>query len=101
MSDWIAYAEQKPETASAYLWRLPSVGVPGLVVTFIAHMRTRGAGYENVLSPLFDYWDGYRVILPQGVQWQPTESTDVKWHCYGGMRVEGIDPCAWRARSTT
>ena len=33
-------------------------------------MRVRGAGFENVLSPEFDYWDGYRVILPKGlIEW--------------------------------
>ncbi|MFJ2455392.1 hypothetical protein ACIOWK_27270 [Pseudomonas protegens] len=95
MNNWIAYAEQRPEAAVAYRWRLPSVGVPGLFVTFLAHMRTRGAGHESVLSPLFDYWDGYRVILPQGVQWQPAEEhAGVKWHDYGGVRAEGVDPCA-------
>lgn len=95
MSDWIAYAERKPEAAGAYRWRLPSTGVPGLFVTFLAHMRLRGAGYENVVSPVFDYWDGYRLLLPQGVQWQAVEGpTDVKWHGYGEVQAEGVDPCA-------
>ncbi|MCY1421674.1 hypothetical protein D9M71_373380 [compost metagenome] len=94
MSEWISYADRRPATAGAYRWRLPSTGVPGLVVTFLAHMRLRGAGHENVVSPVFDYWDGYRLLLPQGVQWQDVEgSTDVKWHSYGEVHAEGVAPC--------
>ena len=68
------YSERKPETAGVYRWRVPSVAVKGLVVEFCAHMRERGAGYQRVLSPMFDYWDGYRVHVPAGTAWQPSDA---------------------------
>jgi hypothetical protein len=94
MSEWIEYAARKPESAGVYQWRLPSIGVPGLVVTFLGHMRLRGAGHENVVSPSFDYWNGYRLLLPQGVQWQALENpTDLKWHGYTDVHAGGVNPC--------
>lgn len=90
---WINYAEQRPESAGAYRWRLPSVAVPGMFVTFIAHMRTRGAGHQNVISPLFDYWDGYRLFLPIGTQWQALdEPIKLEWHKVTDVAVEGLEP---------
>lgn len=92
---WINYAEQRPTVAGAYRWRLESVVVPGMFVTFVAHMRERGAGYENVLSPLFDYWDGYSVHVPAGLQWQalrPEDPQDVEWCRVAGVEVEGLSP---------
>lgn len=92
---WINYAEQRPTVAGAYRWRLESVVVPGMFVTFVAHMRERGAGHENVLSPLFDYWDGYRVHVPADLQWQalrPEDPQNVEWCRVAGVEVEGLSP---------
>lgn len=92
---WTSYTDRKPESAGAYRWRMESTVVAGMFVTFIAHMRTRGAGYENVLSPLFDYWDGYRVHVPAGLQWQPLRAEDpqdVEWHRVAAVEVEDLSP---------
>lgn len=92
---WINYAEQRPKVAGAYRWRLESVVEPGMFVTFVAHMRERGAGHQNVISPLFDYWDGYRVHVPAGLHWQalrPEDPQDVEWCRVAGVEVEGLSP---------
>ena len=101
MGDWILYADQKPADRGVYEWRVPSVALPGLVVTFLAHMRKRGAGYERVISPLFDYWDGYRVHVPNGAQWRETsQGADLPWHSYGDVQPEGVAllPCPFCKR---
>lgn len=92
MSTWINYAEQRPKAAGAYRWRLPSLAVPGLFVIFTAHMRERGAGHERVLSPMFDYWDGYRILLPEGVQWQELDSPSTcARHEVKDVAIEGLE----------
>jgi hypothetical protein len=65
------YTAAKPETAGVYLWKVPSIRVPGLVVTFCAHMRERNAGYRKAISPSFDYWNGYDLLVPAGTEWGP------------------------------
>lgn len=82
---------QPPQEERAYLWRVPSTGVAGVAVEFVAWMRERGAGYERVISPAFDYWDGYRVHVPAGIEWAPT-NVECKDHEYKAVRVDGIDP---------
>lgn len=47
-------------------WKGTRDGIPLL---FNAEMRFRGAGRENVLSPEFDYWDGYQVHVKHEVEW--------------------------------
>lgn len=74
-TEWHTYSEQKPPKEGAYRWRVPSVAVPGLFVVFVAHMRERGAGYVRAVSPVFDYWDGYRLHVPAGTQWQEVDET--------------------------
>jgi|688.fasta_scaffold374278_1 hypothetical protein len=62
------YAERKPEKGLC-IWRMAH-GSKKFEIVFTAEMRIRGAGFKNVLSPEFDYWDGYRVILPKGlIEW--------------------------------
>lgn len=93
MSNWINYAEQRPETAGAYRWRLPSLAIPGLFITFTAHHRSRMAGFETVNSPVFDHWDGYNVHVPQGTQWQVLEeSKDCERFRIIDVAVEGLAP---------
>lgn len=92
MNDWITYKECRPETEGVYEWRVPSLTVPDMIVLVAAYMRKRGAGYVDVLSPVFDYWDGYRVHVPEGLQWRPTrEHGDVKWHAVKLIGVEGLE----------
>jgi len=90
-SEWIKYSEQKPTNEGPYEWRVPSTAVPGLIVTCVAHMRKRGAGYTEVISPVFDYWDGYRVHVPDGTEWR--EVSDIKktqWHEITSIAAEGV-----------
>lgn len=47
-------------------WRTEEGEIPYL---FNAKMRMRGAGFEDVLSPSFDYWDGYKVHVQYNVEW--------------------------------
>lgn len=84
------WAIEQPTKEGPYLWRMPSTGVPGLTVEFVAWMRERGAGYKLVISPAFDYWDGYSVHVPANVSWAPT-SIACKSHEYVAISA-GIDP---------
>lgn len=96
MSDWIAYAAQRPEAAGVYRWRIPSVAMKGRNVTFLANMRLRGAGFKNNISPEFDYWDGWKIIIPVGVEWQPLKTQPEKARSsYSDVDIEGIEnvPC--------
>lgn len=88
---WILYSTQAPATAGIYEWRLPTKRVPGAFVTFYGHMRMRGAGYREMLSPAFDYWDGYRVLLPAGVEWRAAPSdAKCKNYEYTNLAIEGL-----------
>lgn len=73
---WNDYPSSIPQARKQYRWRLPLLYDPGLFVTFIAWMRQRGAGYKDVYSPQFDYWDGYRVLVPTETQWQECEQVE-------------------------
>ncbi|QBR52755.1 hypothetical protein [Erwinia sp. QL-Z3] len=75
--NWVKYSERKPDAAGVYLWRMGSRKVKGLIVVARAKFRMRGAGHENVLSPEFDYWNGYSLVLPGELQWaENDESVD-------------------------
>lgn len=64
------YRKEKPQIEGWYAWRLPHKFIGGVVLIFLAKFRKRGAGFEQVLSPEFDYWDGYNVLLPKGpIEW--------------------------------
>lgn len=75
MRQWIKYSEQKPEKAGVYLWRMDSETVKGEKVIARKRMRSRGAGYQSVLSPEFDYWDGYRLHVPDDLEWMEDDET--------------------------
>lgn len=70
MSGWIEYSEKRPDAYGVYEWSIPSETMKGESIVVLAHMRWRGAGCQDVLSPSFDYWDGYRVIVPKGTKWR-------------------------------
>lgn len=98
---WTDYAEKKPPVAGPYEWQVPSKAVKGMTVRVLAHFRERGAGYTEVLSPEFDYWDGYRVHVPAGTQWRAApEGTDLKPYKQELLCVEGLDfvPCPYCQR---
>lgn len=98
ITEWISYSEQRPSSEGPFAWRVPSVAVHGLIVTCVAHMRERGAGYTRVISPVFDYWDGYRVLVPDGLQWKSApEGANADWHKITDLNVEGVTnaPCPY------
>jgi hypothetical protein len=90
------YAVEKPPAEGIYEWRVPSVGVSGLVVRSLAHHRRRGAGHQDAISPEFDYWDGYSLHVPTGTQWrEPPEGAELgryeqRFICAEGI---GLDLC--------
>lgn len=65
MSEFINFKEEKP-CEGMVTWRSNDSEIPFL---FNAKMRWRGAGYEDALSPAFDYWDGYRLNVHHDVSW--------------------------------
>ena len=98
VSSWINYTEHKPPKEGPYEWRMPSKGTPGVVIVFAACMRLRNAGWETVVSPSFDYWDGYRLNLPEGIQWrETTEHASLQSYERKMLAVEGLDiaPCPY------
>lgn len=76
MTTWINYFGQKPTKEGLYNFRLKSKVYKDLIVQFVAEMRMRGAGFERVLSPEFDHWDGWNVILPKFIEWSPRENQE-------------------------
>lgn len=101
---WIDYSERKPDAVGVYEWRIPSVAVPGMVVITCAHMRARGAGYTNTISPVFDHWDGWRVHVPAGLQWRAApEGIEFPAHRHSALLIEGEAdvPCPYCKRVPT
>lgn len=94
--EWTRYADCKPESAGLYEWRVPSKAVPGATLIVAALMRVRGAGYENALSPEFDYWDGYRLHVQCDVQWRTTDLVLDKHRTPAVLSIEGLElsPCS-------
>lgn len=70
MSDWKNYLDEPPTIPGVYEWRVSSISTPGIILIVSAHLRVRWAGHQEVLSPSFDYWDGYRITVPKGLQWR-------------------------------
>lgn len=74
---------------------------PGMFITFIAWMRERGAGYQHVFSPQFDHWDGCRVLVPEGTQWQECDQVPkLEDYNQAEIAIEGVtlDPCPFCKR---
>ena len=64
------YRTEKPLAEGWYVWRVPHKFIEDVTLIFIAKYRERLAGFERVLSPEFDCWDGYSVLLPKGpIEW--------------------------------
>ena len=96
MNEWIKASERLPEELGVFEWRMPSIAVQGMVLVVAANMRLRGAGYKDVISPSFDYWDGYRVILPKGLEWRTPEAEHaIKDYEIKLLEIEGLinEPC--------
>lgn len=93
---WIDFAKTHPEKGLVE-WRIPSSAIPGMVVIVAAHMRVRGAGFDTVLSPIFDYWDGYRVYVPSGLQWRKAGLHNIRTCDEKVIGIDGLDvtPCIY------
>lgn len=89
MSEWRSYEKEKPPVEGHFWWRVSSHTFEDTNVCpeWVAKFRKRGAGYTDVLSPEFDYWDGYRVIVPENLEWRELEQHDKK----DGIRHPGVD----------
>lgn len=93
---WHEYATVRPEIAGVYEWLVPSRSCKGMIVHVLAHFRERGAGYSTVLSPEFDYWDGYRLHVPAGTKWRKApDGTSLKPYTQKLLGIEGLEitPC--------
>lgn len=106
---WISYNDHPPLNAGVYEWRMPSEVCKGLFVTLHDHFRLRGAGYKDVLSPSFDHWDGYHVLVPAGLEWRPSDK-ELKRNESTQAIPEGVelDPCpfckkipTWRSNESS
>lgn len=93
---WMPYSERRPDGAGVYAWRVPSTVCAGLVVEFLAHMRTTNNGVGTVISPAFDFWTGSRLVVPAGTLWQPVQNPP-RIKPYDFARVTPVDvellPC--------
>lgn len=90
---WNAYADVQPESVGPYEWQIPSRACKNMVVRVLANMRERSAGYRTAISPAFDYWDGYNLLVPHGTMWRPApEGTTLKNHEIPLVRIEGLEP---------
>jgi hypothetical protein len=92
---WKTFPTDIPLVEQQVRWRIPLSSDPKTFTTFIAWMRKRGAGYSDVISPTFDHWDGYRVLVPT-CEWQPCDQIpNLKTYEYTDIQIEGItlDPC--------
>lgn len=99
--EWVDYAMARPEAAGVYEWQIPLAIIPDQSVLVLAHMRERGAGHSKVLSPSFDRWDGYNVIVPRTTSWRATElGADLKSYSVRITELVGIvhEPCPFCKR---
>ena len=76
MSEFKKYSEEKPQEKGLYVWRVQHDQYEDIVVTFVAKFHERGAGFETVLSPEFDHWDGYRVHVPPSTEWMDYDGVE-------------------------
>ena len=62
------YSKDKP-SEGLYIWRMLHKS-KSFTLVFAAEQRVWRGGYKNVISPEFDYWDGYNLLLPEGlIEW--------------------------------
>lgn len=102
VNPWADYSVIKPSKAGPYEWQVPSVSCKGMIVRVLANFRERGAGYTTALSPEFDYWDGYRLHVPEGTMWRAAQpGTTLGRYRQELICVEGLElsPCPF-CRST-
>jgi hypothetical protein len=67
--NWKLYKNEVPKKIGYYWFRAKSHTIKDLTVSYVGQMRERGAGYDTVISPCCDYWTGYRIIVPEELEW--------------------------------
>jgi hypothetical protein len=92
--DWTSYTERQPEGKGVFAWRVPNRSQPNLIIQFFAHMRERGAGYRQAISPSFDYWNGSRILVPDGTEWREAPDAPAGLKDYDAKLIclEGPEP---------
>lgn len=64
------FKTHKPPDKGWYLWRVPHERLTRVTLVFLARYRERSTGFKPALSPEFDHWNGYGILLPKGpVEW--------------------------------
>lgn len=103
--DFKLYTTERPTVAGIYVWRAPSKVLSGLTVAWVDELSYRGAGHTDVLSPAFGYWDGYRVHVPKGLEWDVAPA-DVARHSSARCKyildvtgAEPLEPCPFCERT--
>lgn len=86
------YKKERPQEEGLYIWRAKHQYIKDMTITFLGEFRWRGNGHNPmVLSPDFDFWDGYRIHL-----------IDCEWCDYEGegksrdiIKIDGCEllPC--------
>ena len=103
--EWTAYDAEQPVDKGVYLWRVPNKHIDYRKVIFYAHMRKRGNGYKpDILSPSFDYWNGYVVSVPNGTEWSNVDETpDLKECRTEVVDIDGLhhEPCPFCDKAPT
>lgn len=77
--EFFDFRKKPPPCEGLYVWRLPHKIKKDLTLIFLAKYRERNAGYNTVVSPEFDYWDGLNLLLPEG---------PIEWAEYDGEELE-------------
>jgi len=72
MSDWKSWANEPATEPGVYRWRLPAQDSAGVSVRpeWSAEAVMRWAGHSKSLQPSFGHWDGYRMCVPDGLEWR-------------------------------
>lgn len=84
------YSKEKPSCPGWYVWRVRHKTMKDVLITFLARFRTRGAGFTTVVSPEFDYWDGYKVLLPKAIEWAPYVGEEPKRHSNKVLNINSL-----------
>lgn len=90
MMDWTDYTGANQLPVGEYLWRVPHSSIDSVITIFRAKVRKRGYGCrDSVTSPDFDYWDGWKLHLPESVQYRDVLDSDPE------VTIEGVEllPC--------
>lgn len=92
--EWISFNKEMPSKPGFYEWR--HFHKKGFFQCFTAEMRMRcieNGSPTKILSPGFDYWDGYKVNVDKGFSWREIDDQQhASWrHSNNVVDIEGIN----------